>query len=262
TVHGRVLVPDREAEVRAIVVKLAQLGHQVVQVALGLAVHVVARGAVLAAALLPALPLVADGPRRHHMFPFDAPGAAGVLAHAVTAGLQIGLLAAVAAATIERGVEALVQVGQHLLGVPEIAMAHLARARDEPGGLGGQGCGKDQQYSIYSALHGARLYRPPLNRPRAAPAPCAPGIARRRPRPAWRCKPASGSPAGRNPPRCSLARRHGAAGRPPARPPRAAPGYRPARHRPTRACPAQWHSRPRTPCRNPVRRREKGGGSP
>jgi hypothetical protein len=55
-------------------------------------VELVALAAILATALLPALQLVAELPGGHHVFPFDAGGALGLLARLIAAAGQIGLI--------------------------------------------------------------------------------------------------------------------------------------------------------------------------
>ncbi|MNG13336.1 hypothetical protein D3C84_970090 [compost metagenome] len=73
------------------------------QVGLGPLIDRVIAGAVLATTLLPALTLMADLPRRDNMFPFNAGGAAGILARYIAAGGQVHAIAGVFAATVELG---------------------------------------------------------------------------------------------------------------------------------------------------------------
>ncbi|MNF94258.1 hypothetical protein D3C84_769630 [compost metagenome] len=127
----RLLRQPAEAEVAAVAIDLADAGHQVVQVGLGLLVGRVVSRTVFSPTLLPALTLMADLPRRDNVLPLDARGALGVFARHIPAGCEVHLVAGVFAAAIELGGLRGIQLPGDFLGFVEGARGVSLRAHRE-----------------------------------------------------------------------------------------------------------------------------------
>ncbi len=90
-----------ETEIAAVAVDLADHRNQVVQVRLGSAEYRVVGSAMLASALLPAAPLMANHPGGDDVLPFHTSGALWLFARYIAAAGQVDAIAAVAAAAVE-----------------------------------------------------------------------------------------------------------------------------------------------------------------
>ena len=131
--------PDAVAEVVAIAIDLANRRDEIVQVTFGRLEHGVGVGTVLAATLLPALPLMTQHPGGHDVLPLDASGADRVLAGLKVTAREIDNRLDVGAATVKVLLHTGEDVGQDFLGVGEVPMPDSLLAIDEFEG-GACGC--------------------------------------------------------------------------------------------------------------------------
>ncbi|MCY1443567.1 hypothetical protein D9M71_599910 [compost metagenome] len=120
------------------------------QVGLGAGEDRIVGAAVVAAALLPALALVADHPGRHHMLPLDPAGALAVLARLIAAAGQIDTIALIAAAAVE---------GARVVGVdlPGDLLGRLEGGRRLDIGEDDGEKGRDHQRNHRQQLFGGRV---------------------------------------------------------------------------------------------------------
>lgn len=81
-------VPLAVHKVSTVAIHFANRRLKVVQIGLDLAVTGIFR-ALFAAAILPALTLVAERPGRHHVFPFDAIRPVGIFTHLIATGGEV-----------------------------------------------------------------------------------------------------------------------------------------------------------------------------